>query len=62
MVSKGKVTLSMPDSLKNRARAQAILQGRDLSEVVRTLLEMWLEGKIELPELPELRKEDIDKG
>ena len=50
MASKGKVTLSVPEELKNQARAQAILQGKDLSHVVRELLKMWLKGEIELPE------------
>ena len=50
MISRERVTLSMPDELKRQARAQAILQGKDLSQVVRELLEMWLTGKIELPE------------
>ena len=44
-----RVTLSVPEGLKNRARAQAILRGKDLSQVVRELLKMWLDGKIELP-------------
>ena len=49
MPKRERVNLSMPDDLKNRARAQAILMGKDLSQVVRELLEMWLEGKVELP-------------
>ena len=48
MIKQEKATLSMPDSLKRAARAKAILEGSSLSEVVRDLLEMWLEGRIEL--------------
>ena len=48
-----RVTLSVPEDLKNRARAQAILRGKDLSQVVRELLMMWLEGEIDLPESEE---------
>ena len=48
-----RVTLSIPVELKTKARAQAILRHKDLSQVVRELLTMWLEGKIELPELEE---------
>ena len=45
-----RATIVMPNELKNRARAQAILQGKDLSQVIRELLTLWLEGKIKLPE------------
>ena len=51
--------LSIPDDLKNKARAQAILQGKDLSQVVRQLLTLWLAGKIALPESQE---EDRPEG
>lgn len=53
MAKRQKATLSMPDSLKHRARAEAILRGKDLSQVVRELLELWLEGKIDIPALQE---------
>ena len=49
MVKQEKATLSMPESLKRQARSKAILDGRSLSGVVRQLLEMWLEGEIDLP-------------
>ena len=50
MSKQGRVHLSMPDDLKNQARAQAILQGKDLSQVVRELLARWLAGEIQLSE------------
>ena len=49
MVKQEKATLTMPDALKNKARVKAILQGKNLSQVVRELLELWLEDKIQLP-------------
>ena len=49
MVTQEKTTLSMPDDLKRNARAKAILEGRSLSEVVRDLLRIWLDGQVELP-------------
>jgi len=45
-----RVTLSMPQTLKLNARAEAIRRGSSLSAVVCQLLEMWMAGKIELPE------------
>ncbi len=50
MPKRQRVNLSMPDQLKNTARARAILEGKDLSQVVRKLLRMWLEGKVQLPQ------------
>ena len=38
-----KVTLTIPVELKRKARAKAILEGKSLSQVVRELLEAWLE-------------------
>jgi len=49
MVKQEKATLTMPDALKKRARVAALLQGKNLSQVVRELLQLWLEGKIQLP-------------
>ena len=49
MVKQEKATLTMPDALKNQARVAALLQGKNLSEVVSELLQLWLAGKIELP-------------
>ena len=47
--------MSTPDDLKRQGRAQAVLQGKDLSRVVRVLLRLWLEGEIELSESEERR-------
>ncbi|MFZ5919311.1 MAG: hypothetical protein ACOYZ7_20455 [Chloroflexota bacterium] len=44
-----RVNLTMPESLKREARARAIREGKNLSLVVRELLEAWLEGKVDLP-------------
>ena len=40
MVKQEKATLTMPDALKNQARVAALLQGKNLSEVVRELLQL----------------------
>jgi len=44
-----KATLTIPEDLRRKARAKAILEGRSLSEVVRELLEAWLEGRLPEP-------------
>ena len=62
MVKQEKTTLSMPDDLKRNARAKAILEGRNLSEVVRDLLALWLEGRVELPPPESERGEFQDSG
>jgi len=49
MAKRESTHLSIPVDLKNRARAQAILQGKDLSQVVRELLSLWLAGVVQLP-------------
>ena len=49
MAKQEKATLTMPNALKYQARAKAILEGKNLSHVVRELLKAWLDGKIELP-------------
>ena len=46
-----KVTLTVPVDLRRKARAKAILEGKSLSQVVRELLQAWLEEG--LPEAPE---------
>jgi len=53
MAKREKATLSMPDTLKHKARAEAILRGKNLSQVVRELLQLWLAGKIDIPSLQE---------
>lgn len=50
-----KATLTIPVDLRRKARAKAILEGKSLSEVVRELLEMYVEG-----ELPERIEEEKD--
>ena len=45
----GKATLTIPVDLRRKARAQAILEGKSLSYVVRELLTLWVEGKVKLP-------------
>jgi hypothetical protein len=49
MVKQEKATLTMPDVLKNKARVAALPQGKNLFQVVRELLQLWLESKIRLP-------------
>ena len=44
-----KATLTIPVDLKRKARAKAILEGKNLSQVVRELLELWITGVVELP-------------
>ena len=48
-----RMTLSIPVELKRQARVKAFLAGKDLSKVVRELLTLWLEDKIELFESPQ---------
>jgi hypothetical protein len=43
-----KVTLTIPVDLKREARAKAILEGKNLSQVVRELLRLWITGAVEL--------------
>ncbi len=50
-----KVTLTMPVDLKRKARAKAILEGKNLSQVVRELLRLWIAGTIEIPIVEEER-------
>ena len=49
-----KATLTIPEDLRRKARAKAILEGKSLSEVVRGLLELYVKG--ELPEPIEVEK------
>jgi hypothetical protein len=44
-----KATLTIPVDLRRKARAKAILEGSNLSQVVRELLKLWLAGDIEFP-------------
>ena len=43
-----KATLTIPVDLRRKARAKAILEGKNLSQVVRELLRLWVMGEIEL--------------
>jgi len=49
MTKRERTTINLPDDLKRQARSKAILEDKNLSEVVRALLAAWVEGKIELP-------------
>jgi len=51
MAGEHRTTVRMPVELSRRCRAKAALTGVSLSEVIRTLLEKWERGEIELPEL-----------
>jgi hypothetical protein len=55
-----KTTVRLPENLHRRAKAKAVLEGRNFSEVYRMLFEMWTEGKIELPEPEQGAKSDED--
>jgi hypothetical protein len=44
-----RVNLTMPKELINQARAKAIADGLNLSEVVRRFLRAWLADELELP-------------
>ena len=50
-----KATLTIPVALRRKARAKAILEGKSLSEVVRGLLELYVEG--ELPDRTDVEKD-----
>jgi Arc/MetJ-type ribon-helix-helix transcriptional regulator len=47
----------IPDKLKRQAMVKAIAEGKNLSLVIRQLLRLWLDGRVELP-----GREDADKG
>ena len=50
MADRERTTINIPQELKRKARAKAILEGKTLSSVVRKLLAAWVADKIELPE------------
>lgn len=56
-----RITVRAPESLHKTVRVKAAELGRPVSEVVRALLEMWTEGKIELPD-PEQGSNREDTG
>ena len=45
-----RIMVRAPESLHKAVRVKAAELGRPVSEIVRELLAMWVEGKIELPE------------
>lgn len=46
-----KLTITIDEDLKRRARARAILGGQTLSSVIRELLGRWLAGEITIEEV-----------
>ena len=52
-----KVTITIDEDLKRRARAKAILMGRNLSSVIRELLRRWLAGEITVKEAESEKEE-----
>ena len=51
-----RITVKVPASLHHAVKAKGALRGMSMSDVVRSFLEAWLEGKIDLPE-PEQESE-----
>jgi len=45
-----RLTIKAREQLHKAVRVKAAEQGRPVSEIVRGLLELWIEGKIEVPE------------
>jgi hypothetical protein len=52
-----KITVLVSEDLRRQAKAAAALQGRSLSDVIREMLEEWLEESLDarLPERPSVR-------
>jgi hypothetical protein len=48
--SMDRLTVSLPEDLKRRAKAKAALEGVTLSAVIVVLLRAWLSGQSESPE------------
>jgi plasmid stability protein len=44
-----RITVRAPESLHKAVRVKAAEQGKHTSDIVRELLTLWVEGKIELP-------------
>lgn len=51
-----KLTVRISEDDYKPVRVKAAELGRPISEVVRALLDMWVQGKIELPEAQEESK------
>ena len=49
-----KITVLVSEDLRRQAKAAAALQGRSLSDVIREMLEEWLEESLEA-RMPERR-------
>ena len=52
-----KITVLVSEDLRRQAKAAAALQGRSLSDVIREMLEEWLEESLDrpFPERPAVR-------
>ena len=50
MAQERKLTVRISETDYRPVRVKAAELGRPVSDIVRTLLSMWVEGKIELPE------------
>jgi hypothetical protein len=61
MTKRQRTTIDIPDDLKREARIKALRLDKNLSQVVRELLQAWVEDEIELPE-PEQESETEDTG
>ena len=44
-----KITVLVSEDLRRQAKAAAALQGRSLSDVIREMLEEWLEESLDRP-------------
>ena len=60
MISEHKMTVRLPTDLHRRVKAKAALQGITLSTVVRSLLEQWEQGQVEIVE-PEGTEQQADQ-
>ena len=49
-----KITVLVSEDLRRQAKAAAALQGRSLSDVIREMLEEWLEESLETQHLERL--------
>ena len=51
-----RITVSVLDSLHRAVKSKGAAQGLTMSDVVRALLQAWVEDRIELPEPDEQRR------
>jgi hypothetical protein len=47
-----KTSLDLPDELYRRLKARSALEGRTVREVATTLFSAWVEGRVELEQVP----------